>query len=645
MELPKRLVFASLLLIGSLLIPHLMVVAAAYIIFLVAQKLPFDKDLTTRYILTMVLLSCIFSIIGILGYFIHASVLYMGIYLVCAGAIILSVILPDRKDYAHSGKQSNTGVLAILFTIPILLLLQIPLLKEPTIAHALQILAFSSDNMSHLTLVSINELNGSNSIGLNNAYNPPDNLLYYPQGWHYVGAVFSILLQPYLSSYDDSTQSLAIFYLYSLSWIFILLFMLAKISLSFVLRGKHLNRSTLGVLSLSLSPLFAVCIIWIVPMFTYGFQTQIGALSLLLVQTLLLIELFSSKRHTKPKLYTETLIFSSVLTTVATSLFWLFIIPISYGIMFISVIYIVYKKIYKPSKYGLLLFTVFGFIGLLQVYIQQVHSDPHYNLFNERGLIIPLSIEMLISFLVLLTIAARKLAHKWLWAICVFSWWAAFFSISAYAYQIITIGELRYYYYKSLYTLVVLLSISSTYLTYVFYSWATKTTPLKWRWTIGVSMLTPPILLTLLLAPTVMRDYLSAVGPVGFSRVHAQEIIDTHRNHQQNIYTTLIIGSCDRSEDIRATYSLQSIKSESYDKKRIGFSIYEIWPGKKEVLRESLQYLLKHNETVRVISIDRELSQYLLGTLKSNQKSRVEFIDRDQSIGNESVSVCPNRIR
>lgn len=647
MKLPKRLVFASLLLIASIFIPHLMIISILYILLLVAQSLPSTRDIVTRYILTTILAFCIFSIVGILGYFIHTSVLYVSFYLICIAGIIASTLFTRSKKVQLSQDRLFTGILGVLFTIPLLIFLQLPLLRDPSFAHLLQMMSFSSDNMSHLTLVSLNELNGGNGFGLDNAYNPPNNLSYYPQGWHFVGALFSVLLQPYLVGFSEAIQSLITFYLYSLLWMFLLLFLLAKLSLHFVSSKKKLNTSQVYILATSLSPLLAVCVVWIIPMFTHGFQTQISALVLLLAQALLLLEIFSSKniRSKDQKKYISILVFFSVLVTVVTSLYWLFIIPVSYGIMFLSLVYMLYKKIFTLSKFNLLLLFVFALIGFLQVYVQQTHITPNYNLFNERGLIIPLSIEAILSFLILLTLAAKKLSLKWLWIISLCSWWAILFSIFAYIYQLSTIGELRYYYYKSLYTVVIFLYISTTYFTYLFFSWIVKNSSPRWLYVAGAPLFFVVILLTYLLAPIASRDYATTIGPIGFSGVHAQEILDTHKNHSKNIYSTLIIGSCDRSEDIRATYSLQSIKSRSYNKKQIGFSIYEIWPGKKEVLKESLQYLLKHNETVRVISIDRELSQYLSDTLKSDQKSRVEFIDRDQSVGNESVSLCPNRIR
>ena len=221
---------------------------------------------------------------------------------------------------------------------------------------------------------------------------------------------------------------------------------------------------------------------------------------------------------------------------------------------------------------------------------------------------------------------------------------AALFSVGVMVYQLSTVGELRYYYYKSLYTVLVLtgtilVSFFAGSLAKIIYSQPRKIA-------LGfLAILTASSIGFAWAGATPQTNDYVREKPYGLSIEMADAISTIVKTRPQYLQNTFAIGSCNRVQDIKATQLIIALSGINNGTDAISSAQF-FSPKEHDTFSEVAAYLKITKGKLIVISSDRAVEKALTSYLGS-RAGRIEFVRLgDAASGVEKpVSACPERLQ
>ena len=308
------------------------------------------------------------------------------------------------------------------------------------------------DNISHLNFIdSINKQKGylygnrGNNLPINSMLGSAANN--YPQGYHINAWIFSETVRPFLNKYPETKVKLANFIAGSIINFTLLVF--CFMFLSFRLIKFDGLKKSLGVLLIVLSAVIYVVIGMLFSMFTDGFLPQVMSTSLLLSMIMFLI-FYSEETNSISHKYVFGLLAS--ISTIGVGLSYFFLLPVAL-LSLISVLVTDFTfnnskiKLSNKQFYSLVIISSLSAIhGILYILKHSITADK----INDQGGVLTL------DTLFILGLSVIALSYSWsvrrdrgLMSLAIALSISTIFSLSIYVFQIITQGNVSYYYYKS----------------------------------------------------------------------------------------------------------------------------------------------------------------------------------------------------
>ena len=607
--------------------------ALLLVIWILSRSLSRRFGMLLSFVLSAVLIYGVLAIFGALFWFWDmAPTSGQVLTLLCLATAFAAA---TRNEESFENKSiTSSELVSLLVTAVIGFVLFMPFIPRPTGPRLAQVVMYGGDNSAHIQLVKVNALNGSNAFGLTNRVNAARNLSYYPQGWHYGGAITSLLLEPTFKISQSQTKNLLFYYTYTLVWFLALIFLLCNLALEstkyLATRFKTLSMFVpAGLVLIAASS-------WLVSLFAYGFQTQIAASVVLLVQLFFTIQ-YLHEEDTNKKQWLIVLLLG---LGAVNNFMWLFLAPLSLGLPAVLFVSLFYKTKSYPRPSQFLGYATFGVLALAQPWIQYAFLKGGDNFFNQRGDVVKLSIVPLFLISVLCFAYAWSLRRQlWLRAVAWPLALALFFSLFAMWYQLLTIHEKRYYFYKSEFTVFILLvplvAAAAQFLLAKYFA------TLRWRERV-IAALTVMVLLIVGFSSTKSSVFIGYQKNTisGLPLTHANLIIELLARGDDTASMTAFYGACNRGDDLRA---LQLMQGLSKDVKTTSFSFFDLAPHNKYYFYEAAELFAKRTPKTIFVGHDLALEKELRA--KVSLPAQTEFIQVDSSIETESILQCPDRIR
>jgi hypothetical protein len=309
-------------------------------------------------------------------------------------------------------------------------------------------LSYGEDNASHYALYNYAEKNGSYSY-FDKSSGLLSNLVTYPQGLHINMAVNSEIIDNKNGDIDD--PDLVHNYVIQVNAFLALLSGIIVASL-LMIAGQlfKLKSVVLSVIILS-APLFYLLVFGTnFYLYLYGFHTQITAYSLLF---LLYLAIAEKSRMSHKKLLTVSLLTIAIFNT------WYFVAPVALALLFIRLWSEKNVLAKRPLTYFIGLFLMF--FSALPLYADMIESG-YPGVINAKGGVWQMPIYIL-TFIVgafLLSLTVRKIVKNFSSKYLIFLMGASLiFSLLVSLYQLLSIGSLEYYSFKSLFILPIVAMI------------------------------------------------------------------------------------------------------------------------------------------------------------------------------------------
>ena len=227
---------------------------------------------------------------------------------------------------------------------------------------------------------------------------------------------------------------------------------------------------------------------------------------------------------------------------------------------------------------------------------------------------------------------------------------AILFSIGLMEYQLAKVHAVRYYYFKSTYTYILLvaplLGALGGELTQSLLSYRPKIHLPSWAHrsiVVAVVIIVGSVSFWSLKSvafSNLVNDRLSGISPA-----QADAITNLLHQNPQNGYRLIPIGSCNRGDDIRAMLFANALAyTPNNSLPNINLNV-ELTPLNEATLFKQINYFLNHHpERIYILSSDQVIGNNLMQALGRNAHF-IQLINLDPTPQTEPVSQCPNRVR
>lgn len=372
------------------------------------------------------------------------------VLLATAQAIILLISFFGNNKRLVKKPHISAGEIVVLAACMAGLFAIVNPIRHQPLPNVVKVLATGEDNASHLALYNSFLQHGKSAyFGEGSELGIFNNLVGYPQGMHINMAVNSMIVEN-SSSLSLSSKILDYAYQSALYYVFLIACFAA---LALEICRVYKTRSLLvAIAALSVVAwhyfIFGNGFI----LYNYGFQTQIFAYSLLAL--IAIASLYFTRPIKLPQLIVLGLLCAALSST------WFFLLPVA--ILYLVMMY--YKDLpgllKNPGFYGTLLLC--GGIALIPVLASHASSGNSGSI-NLNGAVYPLTTNNLIICALALLAAFYLPIYKQkagVRALGFMTLSSLIFSLLIAIYQWISIGELRYYFHKSLYIFPLLAAVA-----------------------------------------------------------------------------------------------------------------------------------------------------------------------------------------
>ncbi len=612
---------------------------------------------TPLKILSVIAIICLFAIslnriFAIAGWFI-AFILFFSINTVLAGLFyLLRVAAPiefillaqlliglclnyvtSQKIVVKKGFNKKLSVAFLIVSGAIFIILSLPMVKANN-ADSYRLVAFRSDNISHIELIkAVNENGGyfykNPSL---TGYRITENLAGYPQGFHFNVHVFIEVLRPIFDTTVSYRRLIFLFYLFSVG----MYVLLGAMFIVLAIRLTNSSSSSSVLLSSAVGLVLFTGLFF--SLFALGFQTQIVSLALMLAMLLLLHESVATPKIAEKKLYSLI----GLVFLAGISFTWLFLLPVAGLVYFL---YWTHEFIryaignIKDNIVFLFLTLLLSLFVLIQPLVQIINQTSRTPGVNEIGFTVILNTILVIALIVVALGSLTNMFNKkerYLWLVVVGV--SSLFSLYIYVYQWSRVGEARYYYHKSLFTLVLIGAL----LLSAFLVVLIQKSRLVNRKILIVSIFTAGVLISIYNV-TNKTDYFQRQKSGGFSNELSVTIGKLIENDPSNGKKIIAVGSCNRAHDYVAN-RLASVLTDEYDIWRQGLVISLLAPDRHSLTRAIKTYQEIRSPELIIISTDYPLQKELEKEL-SDDYGKETFIDLDFGHVPKSTTDCPNLVR
>lgn len=638
--------YIGLLAAGGLLSYTPLRLLSLLIVIFVLARLPivrfaFIGRLVVAWLVVAIATSCLAALDWLIKVDLSSALLlnlYSGtlIIVVALWRSSLAPLLPSKKELFNPDDLLAVG-LSLVFSV----VLVVSLLPQPTAAKLAPAIMWGGDNSSHLKIIKAMDLNHGYAIGYNNEVNLSGVLATYPQGWHMNNAFLKWTIEPAIAIHTSPTRLLTFYYGVCLLWFGVFIFMLTRMAL-FIREALSKTKTGKGWSKVLIAALCAIPVTAAFStLFGYGFQTQLAALTFLLLEVLCIMHAYEA---TDIKQRYRYLLFAG-LALAGSSLVWLFLLPIGLTLLGAGFFHTITSTKKLPLSFILLAIVVAACIAF-QPAVQIFVKVPAFQegILNQRGLVDEMSIYLLAAMVVAATILWQAYSKNWRVRVLYVGGGVAFlFSLGIMIYQLREIHELRYYYFKSLYTILALLvPLVAAGAGLLFEHFAGKMTKTRLRAT-GVLLVLGCAMLAYSLAPVVLNKMLNS-DLKGISPSQAQAVADIITNNPDDASHIISIGSCNRGDDIRAS-QLASALSYQPLRQDMLYSAFELSFLSKEYLFKSMrEFILREQFPLIILVNDQVLGEELKANL-GQAANMVRFIILDSTPETEPILQCPDRIR
>lgn len=626
MPLKKALTYISVFLgIVALSFSTLKVVGLLLVIiigtYLLPLKLNFFYKLALSFsifLATNTLLSALFWLFKI-----HVDIsIFLFIY-----SLLLILVVFLSKPKTPSIPINTREVLSVVFGF-IISLIAFLILMSPILGNrdsAFRVFTYSSDNISNIELLKAEE-------GVHGYFYEPysnsgkiieQGLSGYPQGFHINAYLLKQSIEPVIKL-DNNYRTILL--LYGISSLVLIL-----LAVTFVICVRP-KKSIVGILITSTATVYLFLGLF-AGLFVLGSQAQVLSMAFLLCMIVFFKEAIEDKNHRE--IYTHiALVFCT-----ATAFAWLLLLPIA-GLVTLYYIYLIYIekqkiilskliRVLAPSLAILL-------IALVQVYVQKEFGGLNkVQGINEPGFSITPNLYMVL-YLVLFAFFAIAIFYKkikfWLTPLIV----SSIFSLFIYFYQIVTVGEPRYYLYKSLYIVILLLSIPLTISISYLLEGVIKTKNLKLISAVFLSAIFLSVFMSNITDP---NGYITGRKSGGFSNEISAASMNLINNNPKTGRQILSVGSCNRQYDY-INSRLVGVLVKHNNQNRQALTSTMLSQYKENLLIAIKRYQINDTKNLIILSSDYQLQQYLEKNL-----TNVKFVDL--TFGNhiaKTPAQCPNAV-
>jgi hypothetical protein len=638
------LAFAALLAVTPLRILSLLLIVLVISRLLRAKMLGFLSHLVLGFLVVVSLTSLISLTTWIFGWTLSSSKILLYLVLVIFIYVYAFTrsprpLLPQKNEVLDLGDFASFALACALVTV-----LCLPFIRDPTIPTLGQLVMAGGDNSTHMELVKLNDINQNVSYGTNNKVNVLTDMSNYPQAWHFFTVFISWCLNPLISSSNIIGRFLLIFYMMSVLWFAVLVFLLVRSSvwLGENIIGKYKPSNKISVIG-AVGVTGAAAIGWLVTLFAYGFQTQIAASVFLVAEVIILLIAWTHNEKDRRSYLRLAMLFA------ATSMFmWFFVGSASIVALALGYMLTYVKTRSLPHLEDWVLGLVLGLLVLLQASFRSIFkltTVDNGSLLTSTGLVEKVDLYwLLIGFVMISLFFYAKMATKKYVVLYATLLSSLIFSFGILVYQLQATGEPRYFYYKANYTILILLLIPLG--ACVFYL-VHRLFDTFQRNKIGKNFVALSVMVLMFMVVWPMRSPLfdSYVDnqAFGVERRQAEAVVEILSKDRSAGYRTVSIGSCNRGNDIR---TVQLARSLAFTNKTIRTSAdFLLTVQSKEYLfKEIEEFTMNRQEKLILISNDRALEAELYTQLGKLDKN-IELYSLDTTIETETKFQCPDRIR
>jgi hypothetical protein len=499
---------------------------------------------------------------------------------------------------------------------------------------------YGGDNSSHLQLLKANDFNKGFSIHENNRYNTTPNLRSYPQGWHFNAVLLKWVIEPLVPISPHPVRIMAFFYAYSVAWLGILSFIITQ--LAFLLLPAR-KRSSLAA-SVAVPVVCAIGIAgWIIPLFASAFQAQLCALAYLLLEVICIVLALR-----KPMKARSGYVAAALFATIAITFMWVFIVPVA-ALGFLACLWPTLWHYVKkrPSVITLTLSLGMLVIGLAQAYIAAASPGAGGGI-DVHGYVPLTTMYPMIGVAIACTLAVYFYPQfKGFRTLYFFSILALAFSLILMAYQLSAFDELRYYYFKSTYTYIVLAIIGLAFVAAQLLDGLLAKRELLPRLSHQAFIVSSFLVIGVMCFVTLKSvefDHYTQKNLEGIGPDQAAAITSILEEDSANGYRIAPIGSCNRGDDIRAQLLAYALTYTPYSQTgpRLTLELSEL--QSTTVFSEVRSFIDQHHTPVYLVSRDQSLTSALLDYLGANS-SYVRVTDIDPDPVATAATHCPDRLQ
>jgi hypothetical protein len=608
------------------------------IIAIGACLLPLKSGVITRFVVSYSLVFSVIGLLAVIAWFMHlplnASTILLSL------VVLLTALKLVSKKHGDSEKCSiktdSHELSAVLLAAACTVFIAIPVLQAPGAAQLLRVISAGGDNSAHINMVKVNDLNQGITYGHNNRVDPPTGALTYPQTWHFNVAFSKWMIDPIIQLTNRPGRQLALYYANSLMWFGILVFFITRLGLRLAEHTRGKKNLVSGIV------VSAVCggiaIHWLLQLFTYGFQTQTATLALVVAEILLLVEAFAlapAKRY--------PLLLLATVFAVSCNFVWVFVMPVTFGALGLCLLLTVVALKKLPPPHIVISVFMLGALALVQPILFYIYPVTYeFPMILQRGLINPTSMLGLVTIMMLVVgYAVIRWKSMPLRITTLVAGGALLFSVGLMIYQLQTIHELRYFYYKSTYTFIViggaLLGAAASDLVERLYGGSAQRKTSAFL--AALLLATTSLVWWQIKDPVAIQYTNGTIG--GMSPQVASAVINQVVKGPTIAKGTTFIGSCNRGDDIRANLFVTSLtpvavpKGSSFDTGALDESV---------VFNAIARAAKVPSYPITILSSDQAVSIRLRAHLGKDIQN-ITLIDLDATPETEPVLQCPDRIR
>lgn len=639
-----RLVFILLTLSVFFLSLDLRPLSALCVVLTLAYVFPLKKaGPITRFMLALTFYASFNSILAIIFWVARISLptgLLLGIYIAGLFLIVLfarSIFEPYLPQNLKTQKEEWIGLVIALMVGVIAFL---PFWSDRRDTNLIRILGAGGDNLSHLELSRATDQSHGLIYGNLDEIGDKvtEKLLAYPEGWHFNQSTAKQLIESMFGQLNLQ-KTLLLYHFVAAAWLALLSFFLAL--LSFRLAQAAVSDPTVAIMSGVFSSLVLISA-QLFAFFSYGFQTQLAAFALFLAELLCLLTLYEADNERES---TIGLILALIFAT-ATSFVWLFIWPVAMaavGVVLIDSLGLNLKNFTRRLPY-LVLTLLFTGLGTLQIWIQSRFAvDGQGNHLNEPGFIPDVNNFLLLALLLTsLIYYIRRRNNPLVRLIGLAASMAAIFSLAVMAYQLSTVGEVRYFFFKSTYTFVLLAAILLSGLVAEIMAIMVNEDKNRRVTLILLGIFIGALVWTSGSKPT--RLYIEQ-KPYGMSEEVADAIASIAKYQPDRADRVVALGSCNREQDIKAIRWLMPLTGKTNLRQQGIAETQMLTSQKLTVFRQIKQYQQKLPDgRLIILAGDETMGQQLLGYLGS-EADKVTLVDLDPGRTKKTEVTCPQLLR